>query len=139
MFVDEDFDVFPDQWAYLAGVQRIAPSTVERVAADTQRNGQVLGVRTSGLEEEDTSAPWLIPPSRRSALVAPIVKEPVPTRVEATLAQRLFISKAGLPSSLINALRCIAAFQNPDFYQKQRLRALPRLRQLTMCFGDFRR
>ena len=94
--VDEDFDVFPDQWAYLAGVQRIAPSTVERVAADTQRNGQVLGVRTSGLEEEDTSAPWLIPPSRRSALVAPIVKEPVPTRVEATLAQRLFISKAGL-------------------------------------------
>ena len=122
VFVDEDFDVFPDQWAYLASVQRIAPSTVERVAADAQRSGQVLGVRTSGLEEEDASAPWLIPPSRRSALVAPIVKEPVPTRVEATLAQRLFISKAGLPSSLINALRRIAAFQNPDFYQKQRLR-----------------
>ena len=121
-FVDEAFDPFPDQWAYLAGVQRIPASTVERVAADAQRSGQVLGVRTSGLEEEDASAPWLIPPSRRSALVAPIVKEPVPTRVEATLAQRLFISKAGLPSSLINALRRIAAFQNPDFYQKQRLR-----------------
>ena len=121
VFVDEDFDLFPDQWAYLAGVQRIAPSTVERVAAYAQQSGQVLGVRTSGLEEEDAWAPWLIPPSRRSALVAPTVKEPVPTRVEATLAQRLFISKAGLPSSLINALRRIAAFQHPDFYQKQRL------------------
>ena len=50
------------------------------------------------------------------------MKEPVPTRVEATLSQRLFVRKAGLPSSLINALRRIAAFQNPDFYQKQRLR-----------------
>ena len=54
--------------------------------------------------------------------MVPAVKEPVPTRVEATLAQRLFISKAGLPSSLINALRRIATFQNPDFYQKERLR-----------------
>ena len=122
VFVDEDFDPFPDQWAYLAGVQRIAASTAERVAADAQRSGEVLGVRTSGLEGDDAVAPWLIPPSRRSTPVVPAVKEPVPTRVEATLAQRLFISKAGLPSSLINALRRIAAFQNPDFYQKQRLR-----------------
>ena len=122
VLIDEDFDPFPDQWAYLAGVQRIAASTVERVAADAQRSGEVLGVRTSGLEEEDAAAPWLIPPSRRSIPVVPAVKEPVPTRVEATLAQRLFISKAGLPSSLINALRRLAAFQNPDFYQKQRLR-----------------
>ena len=67
-------------------------------------------------------APWLIPPSRRSTPVVAAVKEPVPTRVEATFAQRLFISKAGLPSSLINALRRIATFQNPDFYQKERLR-----------------
>ena len=50
------------------------------------------------------------------------MKEPIPTRVEATRAQRQFISKAGLPSSFINALRRIAAFQNPDLYQKQRLR-----------------
>ena len=122
VFVDEAFDPFPDQWAYLSGVQRIPASTVERVAADAQRSGEVLGVRTSGLEGDDAVAPWLIPPSRRSTPVVPAVKEPVPTRVEATLAQRLFISKAGLPSSLINALRRIAAFQNPDFYQKQRLR-----------------
>ena len=122
VFVDENFEPFPDQWAYLTGVQRIPASTAERIAEDARRSGQVLGVRTSELEEDDAAAPWLIPPSRRSALVAPTVKEPVPARVEATLAQRLFISKAGLPSSLINALRRIAAFQNPDFYQKQRLR-----------------
>ena len=39
VFVDEDFAAFPDQWAYLAGVQRIPFSTVERVAADAERSG----------------------------------------------------------------------------------------------------
>ena len=140
VFVDEEFAPFPDQWAYLAGVQRIPASTVERVAADAQRSGQVLGVRTSGLEEEDAAAPWLIPPSRRSALVAPAVKEPVPTRVEAALAQRLFISKADLPSSLINALSRIAAFQNPDFYEKQRLRlSTARIPRIICRAEDFPR
>ena len=122
VFVDEAFDPFPDQWAYLACVQRISASNVDRVAADAERSGQVLGVRSSGLDDEDAAAPWLIPPSGRPIPVVPTVTEPVPTRVEATLAQRLFISKDGLPSSLINALRRLAAFQNPDFYQKQRLR-----------------
>ena len=141
VFVDEDFVPFPDQWTYLAGVKRIPASTVERVAADAERSGQVLGVRTSGLEEEeDTAAPWLIPPSRRSALAAPAVKEPVPTRVEATLAQRLFIRKAGLPSSLINALSRIAAFQNPDFYEKQRLRlSTARIPRIICRAEDFPR
>ena len=140
VFVDADFDPFPDQWTYLASVQRIPVSTVERVAADAERSGQVLGVRTSGLEDEDEAAPWLIPPSRRSVLVAPAVKEPVPPRVEATLAQRLFISKAGLSSSLINALRRIAAFQNPDFYEKQRLRlSTARIPRIICRAEDFPR
>ena len=141
VFVDEDFAPIADQWAYLAGVQRIPVSTVERVAADARRSGQVLGVRTSGFEEEvDAAAPWLIAPSRRSALAAPAVKEPVPTRVEATLAQRLFIRKAGLPSSLINALSRIAAFQNPDFYEKQRLRlSTARIPRIICRAEDFPR
>lgn len=33
------------------------------------------------------------------------------------LAQRLFVEKAGLPSPLLNAIKRLAAFQNPEFYQ----------------------
>ena len=140
VFVDEAFDPFPDQWTYLARVQRIPVSTVERVAAEAERSGQVLGVRASGLDDEDAAAPWLIPPSGRSIPVVPTVNEPVPTRVEATLAQRLFISKDGLASSLINALRRLAAFQNPDFYQKQRLRlSTARIPRIICRAADFPR
>ncbi|MGH7486725.1 MAG: DEAD/DEAH box helicase family protein, partial [bacterium] len=38
------------------------------------------------------------------------------------LAQRLFIDKEGLPSPLLNEIKRIAAFQNPEFYKKQRMR-----------------
>ena len=38
------------------------------------------------------------------------------------LAQRLFVEKAGLPAALLNQLKRLAAFQNPEFYKKQRMR-----------------
>jgi hypothetical protein len=38
------------------------------------------------------------------------------------LAQRLFIEKKGLPSRLITELKRLGAFQNPEFYKKQKMR-----------------
>jgi hypothetical protein len=38
------------------------------------------------------------------------------------LGQRLFVEKVGLVSSQLNQLKRLAAFQNPEFYKKQRLR-----------------
>jgi superfamily II DNA or RNA helicase len=42
--------------------------------------------------------------------------------VRAVLAQRLFVEKANLPSPLLNEIKRLAAFQNPEFYKKQSLR-----------------
>ena len=70
--------------------------------------------------------------------MVPVVDEPVPTPVEATLAQRLFIGKAGLPSSVINALRRLSAFQNPEFYQKQGMRlSTARTPRIITCAEAF--
>jgi hypothetical protein len=38
------------------------------------------------------------------------------------LAQRLYIEKAALPPPLVDRLKRLAAFQNPEFYKKQRMR-----------------
>ena len=43
-------------------------------------------------------------------------------KVRAVLAQKLFLKKAGLPSSLPNQMKRLAAFQNPESYQKQSMR-----------------
>ncbi len=140
VFVDGDFRPFPDQWAYLARMPRIPASTVEQVAAEAQRRGQVVGVRGSGAEEEHATAPWKLAPSRRSKPPPRPVGEPLPAQVEATLAQRLFISKAGLSSPVINALRRLAAFQNPEFYKRQGMRLSTALTpRVIACAEDYPR
>jgi hypothetical protein len=42
--------------------------------------------------------------------------------VHAVLAQKLFVNKEGLPSPLVNQIKRLAAFQNPEFYKKQSMR-----------------
>jgi superfamily II DNA or RNA helicase len=38
------------------------------------------------------------------------------------LAQRVFVEKARLPSALLNQIKRLAAFQNPEFYKRQKMR-----------------
>jgi hypothetical protein len=42
--------------------------------------------------------------------------------VRAVLAQRIFVEKAETPSPLLNQIKRLAAFQNPEFYKKQSMR-----------------
>ena len=108
------------QWTYLASVHRLDRADVETIVEDAARRGAVLGVRLPDVSEDTDAAPWIRPPSRVTRLVR--TTEPVPDRVHAVLAQRLFVEKAGLPSALLNQVKRLAAFQNPEFYKKQSLR-----------------
>lgn len=121
VFVDERVEPYPDQWAFLASVQRTEPYTVEAMAREATRTGQVVGVRfAETLDAEEAAAPWSRLPSGRTP--AKRVTGPLPPLVKAVLAQRLFVEKAGLPSELLNQLKRLAAFQNPEFYKKQKMR-----------------
>jgi hypothetical protein len=121
VFIDDRFEPYADQWAFLASVPRIEPDTAETVAREATRTGQVVGVRFAEVvDDEEAVAPWTRLPSGRTP--ATRVAGPLPSEVKAVLAQRLFIEKAGLPASLLNQLQRLAAFQNPEFYKKQRMR-----------------
>ncbi len=120
VFVDEGFTTYPDQWSFLAGVQLIDPILVQSIADEASQRGQVIGVRISEPSDEDERAPWNRPPSGRPKRL--VLTEPLPSTVRVVIAQRLFIEKAGLPSPLINQIKRLAAFQNPDFYKKQSMR-----------------
>ncbi len=79
-----------------------------------------MGVRLSEPVDEDEVAPWARLPSRAHKRVP--ITDRFPTTVRAVLAQRLFVKKAGLPSPLVNQIKRLAAFQNPEFYKKQSMR-----------------
>ena len=121
VFVDENWSPCPDQWAFLAGLRRMNASEVEALAREAQDNGQVIGVRMGEpADEEESATPWKRRPSRRR--LAPILTGPLPARIQGVLSQLLFVETTGLPSPLIDQIKRLAAFQNPEFYRKQAMR-----------------
>lgn len=122
VFLDDQLKPYPDdqQWAYLAAVPRIDPGTVDLIAREATRQGSVVGVRLADTADDDDAAPWARLPSRKPKPV--LITEPLPPKVRAVLAQMLFVEKTGLPSPLLNQIKRLAAFQNPEFYKKQSMR-----------------
>src|SRR5262249_8728395 len=105
VFLDDDMNPYPDdqQWSFLASITRIDPETVARVASEATFSGTVVGVRMAEETDGDEAAPWERPPSGKARQRR--IAEPLPERVSAVLAQRLFVTKARLPSPLINQIR----------------------------------
>ncbi len=121
VFLDDSLEPFPDQWRILASLTPIPAMKVETIAVEATTRGQVIGLQMTDTGEDNIEAsPWLRPPSRKSKCLS--ITEPIPLEVRGVLSQRIFVERAGLPSSLINQLKRLAAFQNPEFYKKQNLR-----------------
>jgi superfamily II DNA or RNA helicase len=135
VFVNESFEPYADQWTFLAAVPRIDVNVAEAIAREATQTGQVVGLRFTGfIDEDEYAAPWARLPSggRRTKGVA----EPLPSDVKAVLAQRLFVEKAGLPSALLNELKRLAAFQNPEFYKRQKMRLSTALTPRVVMCGE---
>jgi len=120
LFLDPDFQPYPDQWSFLAGIQRMAPDSVDDLVREAMRTGGVLGVRISLADDRDEEEPWTLPRSQRR-LTKPI-EGPLPEQVEIVLSNLLYIEKKLLPPAMLNRLLRLAAFQNPEFYKAQAMR-----------------
>jgi len=46
----------------------------------------------------------------------------LPREVNGVISQRLFLERGSLPSPLLNQIKRLAAFQNPEFYKRQSMR-----------------
>ena len=118
LFLDEGFEPWPDQWAFLSSLRRLSLAEASAIADEAGRQGRVVGLRLP-IDDEDEE-PWTTPPSGRRQL--PRITAPLPERVDAVLGDRLYIPRAGLPPALVNRLIRLAAFQNPAFYSAQAMR-----------------
>ena len=119
VFLDEQFNPHPDQWAFLSSIQRISRARVEALAREAETKGRVVGVRMA-LTDDDDDSPWTAPPSRRRR--EPPIAGPLPETIEMVLADQLYVAKENLPPALRNRLVRLAAFQNPEFYRAQAMR-----------------
>ena len=118
VFVDSDFEPWPDQWAFLSGLRRLRTTEIAGLVDEAGRRGRIVGLRLP-LDDEDEE-PWNAPPSRRRSL--PAISAPLPGRIGAVLGDQLYVEREGLPPGLVNRLVRLAAFQNPAFYAAQAMR-----------------
>ena len=119
LFVDDDFNPYPDQWSFLSAVRGMNIAEVQSVVDKAAYRGGVLGIRFISTDEDDIS-PWLYSPSGKKPEIK--IVDPLPDSVDIILANQIYVSKKKLPPVLKNKLIRLAAFQNPEFYKAQAMR-----------------
>ena len=118
LFVDDAFQPYADQWAFLATVWRMTRDEVAALVSDAAARGRILDLRLPLAEDDEQ--PWTAPPSRRRP--DPPITADLPERITLVLANQIFIDRTALPAPLVNRLLRLAAFQNPEFYAAQAMR-----------------
>lgn len=109
VFLDDDFTPHPDQWDFLAGVTKMGREQLE----DLLEQALPADCGETDLIFEDRALDTIPAALRKGDFTG------------TTLAVRnaqLEIPTAGLPTSLIAALKRLATMANPVFFEKQRLR-----------------
>ena len=114
VFVNDTLEPYPDQWAYLASLQRMTASAVEQVIQSA--TGAAHPLDLSFIDAEDLATPW------QAASPLPKLPGTLPASLRLTLADRLYVERTGLPQPLLNRLVRLAAFANPAFYKAQAMR-----------------
>ncbi|MBU2102912.1 MAG: DEAD/DEAH box helicase family protein, partial [Candidatus Omnitrophica bacterium] len=132
LFVDDNFKPYPDQWSFLGSIKKMPIDEAEHLANNAAAQGKVIGVRISPTEEADP--PWLRLPSGKKRYL-PVIGN-LPEIVELTVANRVYIKTDILPSVLLNQLKRLAAFQNPEFYRRQSLRFSTSLTPRVICCSE---
>lgn len=119
VFLDENFQPYPDQWAFLSAVRKMTSQEIEMLVLEAIDRGRVTGLHIP-VDDEDADEPWKARPSRKPHPLE--IATPIPDAIKIVAGNQLYIEKNRLPPQLINRLIRTAAFQNPEFYKAQAMR-----------------
>lgn len=112
LFVDELFEQYPDQWAYLSQIPMLTPEEVN-AQIKTHSHGDALG---SLCTVEPSTKPW---EKQRKVSLAAVDFYGVQHIVRANM---LYIPANGFSARVRNQILRLTAFRNPDFYKSQAMR-----------------
>jgi len=127
IFIDDSCTPHFDQWGFISSLEKMSLSEVEKITKEASHKSQIIGARMSPTEEKDP--PWMLLPSGRKRYKPNIPN--LPESISIVVANRIYIKTDKVPSILLNQLKQLAAFQNPEFYKRQNMRfstfATPRI------------
>ena len=111
VFVDENFVAYKNQWNYLLEIKRISEVTVDAILAKHETAFELGELSTTS-----ESKPWETPAPQKIThndfLAVPVIIR----------SNMLYISLQGFSAKVVNHLKRIASFKNPEFYARQGMR-----------------
>ena len=112
LFVDEVFQPYPDQWAYLSSIRKLDAEDVDALIK-AHSHGDALG---DLCVVESTTKPW---EKQKKVVLSALDFYGVQHIVRANM---IYIPENGFAPRVRNQLLRLAAFRNPDFYKSQSMR-----------------
>lgn len=113
VFIKADGSVYPDQWQYLASLKKLSRTDILTILPSQTADDRAVmfSLEPERFETHDVSD-------------LPIDKPSTTYSGEITLTReaRLLIDYSNIPSCVIHAIRKMATFANPVFFERQRLR-----------------
>jgi hypothetical protein len=112
-FVDENYNVYPDQWNYLHNITKYTLEEIELLARQLSPSGELGDLHRDSEEEK----PWEVKKPEPK-----LAQSDFSDMVKIVRANVLYVEKPGISSRALNALKRLAAFRNPEFYKAQAMR-----------------
>jgi len=134
VFIDENFQVYADQWHYLYNIKKYTLEEIELLIRDLSPESDLGILRSDDDDSGDGDASGNSnysssnnycgdKKSWKSRKNAPLVTRfDFPEMVNIIRSDMLHINKEGISSRGLNALKRLAAFRNPEFYKAQAMR-----------------
>lgn len=123
VFVDDDFLAYKDQWSFLYNIRKVMEDYVDKLL--NLHVNEELGALSTSSE----SKPWVTPIPQN------VTKADFHSILEIIKADKIYFPLKSVSAKVLNHLKRIAAFKNPEFYSKQALRlstySVPRI---ISCF-----
>lgn len=125
VFVDEYYQPYEDQWAYLSTVKRLSADAVEALVMSFGKDGEL-----GKLISESESKPW------ETKKKIKITRSDFPMVLNIVRANMLYVPTEELSSNAKNQIKRLAAFKNPDFYRAQAMRLPIYDKPRIICTAD---
>ncbi len=129
VFVDENFNAYADQWNVLSQIQKLLETALDLLLR--QHTVPTLGE----LSKTSEAKPWETPQ------IDVTQTDNYPKQIVLTRANMLYIPLANLSAKCVNVFKRIAAFRNPEFYEKQGMRLstynIPRVISCSEITDDY--
>lgn len=133
-FVDDEWNVLPDQWEYLSNCKCLSMDFVESKIQEWSIQQAIFTKADVGDEGGEISKPW----EKKMALA--LEKSDVSEPLSLFLADCIYIPKNSVKPRTLNRIRKLVTFSNQQFYKMQAMRySTKQIPRVIQCFRELDR